>query len=213
MEVRETLTAAGLAPGEFVSTLDYVDPTILAAGYSLTEISCDDGESAEPSTGDVPGHKATFQIEAGETVTCVFEFSLEELGEQAYQGEPACVCPKEGPWKVANHTGEMDCTGSFSINRPLKSSRSSGTFEIRDDCETIIASGLSDDEATIEMHRVPGCGYKGSVGGSQDGIPMIIEFTWEVHSSERITGDLQSTFSKSGMTCKMSRDYELQFGQ
>jgi len=145
-------------------------------------------------------------------VTCVFKLSKDPLN-QAGAGHPqGCICPKQGSWKVNNHVGEMACTGSFSMTVPLKASRSSGTFEIQDDCETIVASGLSEDEETIVMHRVPGCGYKGSVGGSHEGIPMIIEFTWEVHSSERITGDLKSTVSQQGMTCNMSRDYELNFG-
>ena len=139
---RFTGTPAGQLP------LADVDPMIVAAGYTLTQIRCDDKESAEPSTGEVQDRSATFRIEGAETVTCVFEFSVPE--------------------------------------------------EI---------------EASIEMHRVPDCGYKGSVGGSRDGIPMTIEFTWEVHTSERITGDLQSTFSKDGMTCEMSRDYELTFGR
>lgn len=208
-----SLTAASLASGSHVSTLAYVDPMVVAAGYTLTQVHCDDEESAEPSTGDVQGRSATFRIEGVETVTCVFEFSVPEEIEASGAEDQECVCPKQGPWKVANHRGEMACTGSFAITRPLKPSRSSGSFEIRDDCTTIIASGLSEDEATIEMHRVPGCGYKGTVGGSSDGIPMTIEFTWEVHTSERITGDLQSTFSKDGMTCEMSRDYELTFGR
>jgi hypothetical protein len=206
------LTATELAPGGHASTLDFMDPTIVAEGYTLTSIICDDQESTEPSTGDVPGRKATFRIEDGETVTCVFKLSKPPLNEGDASQPQGCVCPKQGSWKVNNHAGEMACTGSFSMTVPLKASRSSGTFEIQDDCETIVASGLSEDEETIVMKRVADCGYEGSVGGSHDGIPMVIKFTWVVHDSERITGDLHSTVSEQGMTCNMSRNYELGFG-
>ena len=48
------LTATQLAPGSHVSILDVIDPAIVAAGYTLTAIDCDDQDSTEPSTGDVP---------------------------------------------------------------------------------------------------------------------------------------------------------------
>jgi hypothetical protein len=165
------------------------------------------------AAGLAPGnHASTLRIGGVETVTCVFEFSVQDLAERPGQEDQACVYPRQGPWKVTHHVGEMVCTCAFSMTRPLDASRSSGTLEIRDDCATIVTSGLSEDEATIEMHRVAGCGYKGSVSGSRHGIPMTIEFAWEVQSSERITGDLKSTVSQSGMTCKMSGEYELKFG-
>ena len=69
------LTATQLAPGSHVSVLDVIDPAIVAAGYRLTAIDCDDQDSTEPSTGDVPGKQATFRIEDGETVTCVFNLT------------------------------------------------------------------------------------------------------------------------------------------
>jgi hypothetical protein len=50
-----------------------------------------------------------------------------------------------------------------------------------------------------------------SIAGTEGGITMVIEFTWEVHDDEHITGELHSTVSQQGMTCEMSRDYELNF--
>jgi len=69
------LTATQLASGSHASILDVIDPAIVAAGYRLTAIDCDDQDSTEPSTGDVPGKQATFRIEDGETVTCVFNLT------------------------------------------------------------------------------------------------------------------------------------------
>ena len=169
----------------------------IAAGYELTEIRCDDPESS----GNVTEGKANFQIDAGKTVNCAFV--LIASGD--------CICPKEGPWNVNNLPGEMVCTGSFSMTTPLAPNRGAGTFKIEDDCKTIIASGLSEDEATLVMHRNNSCGYQGTVGGSQDGIPMTIEFNWSVTSDKEIEGSLHSMVSQQGMTCIMSRDFELDF--
>jgi len=207
-----SLAATQLTPGSHASILDVIDPAIVAAGYALTAIDCDDQDCTEPSTGNVPGKQATFRIEDGETVTCVFKLTKEPLNESGAAQPQGCTCPQQGRWKVNNHVGEMACTGSFAMTVPLKASRGKGTLEIQDDCETIVAAGLSDDEATIVMHRQPDCSYKGSVGGAYDDIPMVIEFTWVVPTSQRITGELHSTVSERGMTCNMSRDYELSFG-
>lgn len=92
---------------------------------------------------------------------------------------------------------------------PLMASRGSGTLETRNNCATVHASGMSEDEADIDMHRQKGCSYVGTVGGERDGIPMQIKFRWKVENSNRITGDLKSTVSQSSMTCRMSRTYEL----
>ena len=133
-----------------------------------------------------------------------------EPGASAPQSQ-SCICPKAGKWSGQNHLGEMACVGPFPMAMPLTPSSSSGMLEVRDDCATLVGSGFSEDEATVVMHRVEGCGYQGSVGGSQDGIPMTINFTWEVHDEEFITGDLKSTFSQQGMTCNMHRNFELRF--
>lgn len=192
------LIAAALPAGTHESILSDIDPTILAAGYDLTEILCDDPQSAEVSTGDPSSRKATFRVEDGETVTCVFELTA-----------ASCICPKEGLWSVQNHAGTMACSGTFSMTLPLTPGGGEGTLEIRDGCSTIVASGMSDDEATIVMHANASCGFEGSVGGEEGGIPMTINYTWVVESEERITGDLSSTVSEAGMTCNMSRTYEL----
>lgn len=192
-----TLSATGLAAGGYSSTLEQLDPAAISAGYELTEIRCDD----PASSGNVAGGQANFQITPGKTVNCIF--ILIASGD--------CVCPKEGPWNVNNLPGEMVCTGTFSMTMPLTPSKGAGTFKIEDNCDTIIASGLSEDEATLVMHRNSSCDYQGTVGGSQEGIPMTIEFNWSVLSDEKIDGSLHSMVSEQGMTCTMARDFELDF--
>lgn len=196
----DELRAEGLTAGSHISTLAAVDPELTAAGYVLKEIRCDDRGGTPRSSGDVAQKKAVFALDGGETVTCEFVFSA-----------GSCVCPKEGKWTVTNHPGTMVCTGAMTMSVPLQPSTGSGTLETRDGCATVVAKGVAEDEATLEMHATDGCAYRGSVGGSQDGIPMTIEFTWNVADDERVTGNLKSSVSQRGMTCNMSRTYELRF--
>ena len=94
---------------------------------------------------------------------------------------------------------------------PLPPSTETGTLEIRDGCQTLFATDFSDDTANLTMHRVAGCAYEGTVGGSQDGIPMEIHFTWRLQDEEFITGELHSLVNQSGATCEMSRPFEMRF--
>jgi hypothetical protein len=59
----EQLVLADVSPGTYTSTAS------IATGWSLTAISCDDGDS----TGDVGSATATFHLQAGETTTCTFD--------------------------------------------------------------------------------------------------------------------------------------------
>ena len=193
------LSAAGLAAGSHLSRLQEIDPGALAAGYRLTQIRCDDaGSWGDPASG-----RANFQIAPDKTVTC--DFVLTKAGD--------CICPKEGTWKANNLPGQMVCSGSFNMTVPLTPNQGTGTLKIEEGCEKIVASGLSEDEATLVMRRNESCGYVGTVGGSQDGIPMNIEFTWSVLSERKIAGSLHSAVSQQGATCVMDRDYELDFAE
>lgn len=194
---------AGVDAGRHVSTLEWIDPALLSAGYRLVAISCDDRNSQQRSDGDVGLKTTTFNVEAGETVTCTLQLAV----------RMACTCPMEGRWKVVNHTGSMACTGAMSMTLPLMASRSQGTLDANEDCDTVVAAGMTDDEADVVMHVAPDCSYVGTVGGSSDGIPMTITFKWNLENARRITGDLKSNVSTNGMTCRMSRTYELDYMQ
>lgn len=62
-----TLVVANLPPGTYTST--QVDP---APQFDLSTVSCDDGGSPLPSTGDPATRSAVFNIDPGEMVTCTF---------------------------------------------------------------------------------------------------------------------------------------------
>jgi hypothetical protein len=50
-----------------------------------------------------------------------------------------------------------------------------------------------------------------AVGGGCGGIPMTIHFIWNLSSSESIVGELSSTVSKTGVTCHMSRRFDMDY--
>lgn len=64
------LTTPDVLPGTYTST------EAVADGWSLTGISCDDGQGTTPSSTDMATRKATFKVDPGETVTCTFTNTL-----------------------------------------------------------------------------------------------------------------------------------------
>jgi len=216
--------------------------TTVAAPSQLVAVACDDTGSDTPSVGDVATRSATYNIEAGETVTCTFTYAAPQFQEERETPEttdtpsgeinpfttpdedfdefpipgnlPAnagtFAAPKAGPWDVSNHLGQMACTG---FTAPLTPNQDRGTLEVRDGGRTVVGTGFSGDTAAITMRATPGITgrYAGSFGGSQDGIPMTIEFFWQLVTDEWIVGYMTSTYSSSGMTCNMFRTYELRY--
>lgn len=235
-----SLSASVESRGEYASTETGAPP-----GLVLFSITCDDGDSAQPSRGRVDTRTVTFDIGAEEIVTCVFHYRAESRGEGGSAGTPGgaaatggasgggsaggaadpggvgsatpedceapALVPRAGTWRVSNFTGRMVC-GSM-INMPLKASEQSGVLEIQDCGWTVIGTGLAEDTAPLAMRAVDATSgrYTGSVGGTQDGIPMTIDFTWQLNSAESIAGELSSKVTQQGMTCNMSRPFELKF--
>ncbi len=62
-----TFEIPNLTPGTYSITEG--DP---APGFDLTAITCDDGASANPSSGDLGTRTATYELDPNETVTCAF---------------------------------------------------------------------------------------------------------------------------------------------
>lgn len=60
------IVVSNLMPGTYTSTEG------AATGWTLRSISCDDGSSANASSGDTSTRTATFKVDPGETVKCTF---------------------------------------------------------------------------------------------------------------------------------------------
>nr|WP_129671859.1 choice-of-anchor Q domain-containing protein [Candidatus Chloroploca sp. Khr17] len=66
-------TFLNVAPGTYTVTEE------IEAGWRLVDLRCDDGNSARPSSGSTSTRTATIEVELGETVTCTFTNSEDDI--------------------------------------------------------------------------------------------------------------------------------------
>lgn len=115
-----TIGDGGSLESEFLVAGTYsateADPAPL--GYKLVSIVCDDGSSSMVSSGDLATRTATFQLEAGETVTCTFTNST-------------------GAIQISKTTKNASAVGGIS---PLPGV----TFEVRDSDDNLVTTVVSD---------------------------------------------------------------------
>ncbi len=86
-----TVTVNNVTPGTYTSAES------AKTGWTLDSISCNDPNSATPSTVNLGGRSSTFKVDPGETVTCTFTNSKK---------------PTLSIYKVCNPTGD---TGTFNL--------------------------------------------------------------------------------------------------
>jgi hypothetical protein len=120
------------------------------------------------------------------------------------------AAPKAGPWTVTNMAGNMDC-GGFSLGVPA-SPPESGVLEVLDGGQTLVGTGLQEGQASaVQMTADPDVigRYSGAFEGTEQGVPVTINYVWQVVTDEYIVGFLTSTFTAEGATCTIYRPYEL----
>lgn len=244
-----TLVAANLTPGTYTTT--EVDP---APEFELRAVECDDGDSS----GDPQTRTAIFNIDPGETVTCLFtnaeptaELTPTLSAGGATSGGPATggesdgspgglgsginpfenpvqyldnfplpaelpsgagtfAAPKPGPWSVTNFAGQMEC-GSFSLAIPA-SPPESGILEVLDGGQTLIGTGLQDAQGvSITMIADPNVNglYSGSFQGQEQGVPVTINYYWQVVTDEYLVGYLTAGVTVDGVNCSIYRSFEM----
>ena len=208
----DRLSSGALADGTVTSTITAVGPVITAQQYVVEHILCDDTDSATPSTGNVAALTVTFNIDAGETVTCRFKLTAVTEDESEPPGL-SCLCPLEGEWLISNLPGAMVCTGAISLTVPFPAHSSQGELQISDDCKTIFGTDFQSDTADVSLSRQPDCGYAGVVGGEQGGIPMQLHFTMQVETEESLTGLIYNQITQQGATCTTTRPFTMQFNE
>ncbi|HKP19076.1 MAG TPA: SdrD B-like domain-containing protein, partial [Gaiellaceae bacterium] len=77
------------------------------SGWSLQSIVCNDGASATPSSGNVSTKTATFKLDPGETVKCVFT-------DKKVPPPPCAI--GDYVWKDLNKNGKQDDGTTSGIN-------------------------------------------------------------------------------------------------
>jgi hypothetical protein len=119
--------------------------------------------------------------------------------------------PKPGPWSVTHYQGQMECSGAQLLAIPA-SPPESGVLEVLDGGQTVIGTGLeSAESASITMNAVPEIRgrYTGSFEGQEQGVPVSINYYWQVVTNEHIVGFLTSSFSSEGVSCSVYRSFEM----
>ena len=108
-----TIVVADLLPGVYTSTESAV------TGWDLTGILCDDGTSNTPSTGDVQTLTATFNLDAGQDVTCQFTNTLLPIINLA---------------KTLNGPAVLEANGTYTVGYTITASNSGGpgTYDLVD---------------------------------------------------------------------------------
>jgi hypothetical protein len=119
--------------------------------------------------------------------------------------------PKPGPWEVTNFAGQLDC-GAVALDIPA-SPPERGTIEVLDGGRTVVGRSLQEDEAPITLSADPEIigRYTGAVGGTEQGIPVTINYSWQVVTDEYVVGYLTASFTDQGGTCTVYRSYELRY--
>ncbi|MDX1688094.1 MAG: hypothetical protein R3248_08950, partial [Candidatus Promineifilaceae bacterium] len=118
------------------------------------------------------------------------------------------AAPKPGPWSVTHYGGQLDCrTTSFAIPEgPVEN----GVLEVLDGGQTVVGTGL-EEGVSITMTADPTINgrYSGSFEGSEQGVPVTIDYFWQVVTDEHIVGYLTSSFTSEGVTCSVYRSFEM----
>ena len=195
-----------LDPGETVRCLftnsqpgAEITPTITAGG--TTGGSSDSGEGP----GDSGSPDGTNPFENPDP-----DFENFPLPEPVPEEAGTFAAPKPGPWSVTHFSGQMDC-GVMSLAIPA-SPPESGVLEVLDGGATVIGTGLEDAQGvSITMNasaEITGR-YVGAFQGQEQGVPITINYFWQVVTDEYIVGFLTSSFTAEGVTCSIYRSFEM----
>lgn len=120
--------------------------------------------------------------------------------------------PKAGPWSVTNFAGQMNC-GSMGL--PIAASPpETGVLEVLDGGNTLVGTGLQDAQgASITLRADPNINgrYTGTFQGMEQGVPVTINYFWQVVTDEYIVGFLTASVTAEGVSCAVYRSFEMHF--
>lgn len=133
------------------------------------------------------------------------------IPEELPPGAGTFLAPRPGPWLATNLSGQLDC-GVTVLNIP-PSPPEGGTLDVQDGGATVIASGVAAETESITLTREPVINgrYAGSFQGVAEGVPITIDYFWQLVTDEYIIGYLTSSYTAEGITCTIYRPFELRF--
>jgi hypothetical protein len=196
-------------PGETVTCTftneNKLESTPVAAGSSGGPGDQDGGQSSSESPGDLGGGLNPFEGSGGD---------LEDfpVPDELPPGAGTFDAPRPGPWSVTHFEGAMNC-GTFSLAIPA-SPPDNGVLDVQDGGRTVIGTGLESAQGvSITMTANPDIRgrYTGSFQGQEQGVPVTINYFWQVVTDEYIVGYLTASLTYQGVTCTVHRPYEMRY--
>lgn len=195
-----------LDPGEtvacnFIHTALNSDGTPIA-GSSISG-SGGDGNVTGGEVGDDADGRNPFENPGDDLV----DFPLPE---ELPPGAGTFTAPKPGPWAVTHFAGQMNCD-TLSLAIPA-SPQESGIIEVLDGGQTLIGTGLESANSvsiTLTAARQIRGRYTGSIQGLEQGVPVTINYFWQVVTDEYIVGYLTSSVTSEGINCSVYRAFEM----
>ena len=140
------------------------------------------------------------------------DFDQFPLPDDLPPGAGTYLVPRPGPWTATNFAGSMDCS-AMSMAIPAEPPEP-GEIQVLDGGATVIASGVSGSAGVdITMNADPALAgrYSGSFQATEQGVPITIDYYWQLVTDEYIVGYLTSTFSAEGVSCSIYRPFELRY--
>jgi hypothetical protein len=178
-----------------------ITPTLTAGGANSGSSTGGEG----PSSGSGPGGGGINPFDNPGQILADFP-----LPDELPPGAGTFAAPKPGPWSVTHFPGQMSC-GTFSLDIP-SSPPESGTLEVLDGGQTVIGTGLEEAESvSITMSADPEINgrYTGSFEGMEQGVPVTIDYFWQVVTDEHIVGYLTASVTAEGVSCTIYRSFEM----
>lgn len=191
----------------------------LDAGETVTCTFRNETASAEPSPGSSAGTGSNSDGDDGTRDDGTNPFERPDPALEAFPlpddlppDAGTYLVPRPGPWTATNFAGEMDC-GVTSIALSAEPAES-GEIEVLAGGATVIASGVSGGaqvDITMNADAAIAGRYAGSFQATEQGVPVTIDYYWQLVTDEHIVGYLTSTFSAEGVSCSVYRPFELRY--
>jgi hypothetical protein len=106
----------------------------------------------------------------------------------------------------------MNCS-TFSLAIPAGPPES-GVLDVQDGGRTVIGIGLESAQGvSITMTANPDIKGRctGAFQGVEQGVPVTINYCWQVVTDEYVIGYLTASLTYQGITCTVQRPYEMRY--
>lgn len=182
---------------------------------TLVDVTCDDQQSAVPSTGSVAMRAANFHIESGETVTCTFVYDAFErfmLPADLPAGFGESFLPREGIWGVKNLGGSIQCPGL--MNRSLTGDDyNQGTLTVHEAGARLFGEAHDPDAQDMMMFRVPTIPgrFNGWAVEPHEGQNVLVHFAVQFITEEWMVGYAAGDMRTKEIHCRLYRPFEMRW--